>query len=420
MNQKLQTAWPRSIHFTKPDRPRRRLTEVMEKSLLVLLVSTVIAQSAAKSEGPGSCPGQAAFQPSTVKSFVVRRPFGRFDTSGNLSYLVPRNYEDVGVVFRWFPGGESSPFDYHPGNNVSRSLLFRNLTIVCHGLPRRMAASANALVHALLNHQNGSVVELLWNVGDCGDDEAAMGGTADIYYCPKHATLSDSHWYQQAAGDSRLVARVAARTLVGLANDHDYDLEKIHFIGFGIGAHVGRVCAAEVQSAGFTLGRLTMLDPTAPLFSSTGVVRYNVRNATRIDAVHTSGLHPCGLGMGGAVGAFNVYVNGGECQPECSEDGRNCDSICSHLAALTYYAQSITNYLDATGRPLPGYWISKDDRNVADVHVKTLVSPNTSVGKGPSPSGTPSVSSANSVVVAVVFLTARAVACALVNTRCRC
>ncbi|EEC10109.1 lipase, putative, partial [Ixodes scapularis] len=209
-----------------------------------------------------------------------------------------------------------------------------------------LAAHADTLVRALLQHQDRNVLEILWNVGEC-----QLNGS-DFYYCPENSRSSDVRWYQEAASDARLVARVVARMLNRFVNNYDYDLTRAHFIGFGLGAHVGGFVADELGYTGNVLGRLTALDAASPLFESQGLSRLSPSSALRVEAVHTGGARPCGLGMAGPLGTLDIYVNGGERQPHC-----NGDRMCSHLAALGYYAQSVERCLaDAVSTPLPGYW----------------------------------------------------------------
>ncbi|CAN8006670.1 unnamed protein product [Ixodes hexagonus] len=322
----------------------------MGKSILPVVVATVMLGFApAVTDGGTRCPETNFVKQTTARDGVQRRPFGIFDTDGNWSYLVPREPDDVDITFRIFLGSDKAPVDYRPasGDDIPKAVLSKNLAIVCHGLPRRLAAPADTLVRALLQHQSGNVLEILWRVGGC-----RANNSADFYYCPEHATSEDSRWYQEAAGDARLVARVTARMLSGLVNDYDYDLTRVHFIGFGIGAHVGGFVAHEVGYTGNTLGRLTALDAASPLFEALGLSRLSLNSALRVDAVHTGDTRPCGLGIARPLGVLDVYVNSGKRQPDCKDDG-----MCFHLAALKYYTQSVEKCLaDARGSPLPGYW----------------------------------------------------------------
>ncbi|KAM7290894.1 inactive pancreatic lipase-related protein 1-like [Ixodes scapularis] len=324
----------------------------MGRSLPFVVLATVtlgqLSLAPAVTDGGTSCYERNSFSRSKMKNGVQRRPFGSFDTNGNWAYLVPRESDEVNVTFKIFLEPLQAPIDYRPASDakIPSALLSRNFTIVCHGLPRRLAADADILVRALLQHQDRNVLEILWNVVDC-----QLNGS-DFYYCPENAKSSDSRWYQEAASDARLVARAVARMLNGFVNNYDYDLTRVHFIGFGLGAHVGGFVADELGYTGNVLGRLTALDAASPIFESRGLSRLSPSNALRVEAVHTGGAKPCGLGMAGPLGTLDIYVNGGERQPHCKSD-----RMCSHLAALGYYAQSVERCLaDAVSTPLPGYW----------------------------------------------------------------
>lgn len=317
----------------------------------------------------GSCPGAAVFRPAVTESEgepeeVTREPYGVFNTSGPWSFFVPRDARDVNVTFRWWlpngsgvaPNSERLEFSADgdlPGDQLGSA----NLTVVCHGLPAGSAAHAEALVAALRRHRPGdALLEVLWNVGAACN--AATPRTADIYYCPTRAGATDSAAYQQAAGDSRLVARALARTLTGLVFDHGYDLGRVHLLGFGVGAHVVGFVADELGHVAYgshRLGRLTLLDPTAPLFvAKLGLSHLSAPGRARAsDAVHTSAAEPCGLGVKARIAALDVYVNGGERQPHCRSSVR-----CSHVAALVYYKRTVERCAgDAQGTELlPGYW----------------------------------------------------------------
>lgn len=329
-----------------------------------------------------TCPRASVFRPAVAASGgepteASREPYGVFNTSGPWSYFVPRDARDVNVTFRWwFPNGSGDHLEFSADSDVGlpgEHLVNANLTVVCHGLPAESAAHADALVAALRRHQpNGAILEVLWNVG--AGCNAAASGSSDIYYCPTHAGPTDSAVYQQAAGDSRLVARAVARSLTGLVFDHGYDLGRVHLLGFGVGAHVMGFVADELRPVAYgshRLGRLTLLDPTAPLFvAELGLAHLDAPGRARAsDAVHTSAAEPCGLGVKARIAALDVYVNGSEQQPHCRSNVR-----CSHVAALVYYRRTVERCAgDAHGMELlPGYW-TPEKHGVEFVSLKTCV-----------------------------------------------
>lgn len=273
---------------------------------------------------------------------VDRAPFGTFSTSGNWSYLVPRHPEDVRVTFVIYRNGLKLT-DYRLGMRTRRYLneiLDGSVTILCHDLPKKYGSQADRLLMELVSYKkkNATVILIDWNVGDCAEDTSP----GDFYYCPSALTDSNIDLYQQAAGDSRLVARQTARFLLGLANMRDwehYSLDNVHFIGFGIGAHVGAFLADELSASDLYLGRLTALDPARFLFEDSGLSQLSQDSAAFVDVVHTS----C-LGILKPVGHIDFYVNVGEMQPGCT------DVRCSHVKALSYYSRSVRHCETVTVR----------------------------------------------------------------------
>ncbi|KAL1484849.1 hypothetical protein MTO96_032329 [Rhipicephalus appendiculatus] len=341
---------------------------------LLVVMATAASFASPVSARMRICPAEAVFVPTPIgggdlaHGQVTRQPYGTFNVSGPWAYLVPREAPDINVTFRWWlPGGNELsplvlPFDYD-GDSPGKRLGDANLTVLCHGLPPRYAAGADALVSALRRQRpSHAVLEVVWNVG-C-DDGVSTSRTADVYYCPSHAALADSAYYQRAAGDSRLVARALARTLLGLVNDHEYELARVHLVGFGVGAHVVGFVADELHyfDDHEELGRLTLLDPAAPLFvAKLGLSHLIGRGrAAFTDAVHTSSVDSCGYGIPDSLADLDVYVNGGQRQPKCRSS-----AMCSHVAALVYYAHTVEQCA-TRAHPLPGYW-TPERRGVVQV-----------------------------------------------------
>ncbi|XP_064456252.1 phospholipase A1-like [Ornithodoros turicata] len=275
---------------------------------------------------------------------VQRAPFGTFNTTGNWSYLVPRKPDDVQVTFVIYRNG-FAPIEYRIGGNTRylTGILNSSITIICHDLPKNYRKEAVVLINELLSHKKSdTLIYVRWNVGDC----EAKTTPGDFYYCPAGASSSNADFYQQAAGDSRLVARQAARFLSSLVYMHDwtYKLDSVHFIGFGIGAHIGAFLAEELSSIELYLGRLTALDPARFLFEDTGLNHLSRDSASFVDVVHTSDCH----GLVKPVGHVDFYVNGGGMQPGCT------DAMCSHVRALSYYTSSIAK-CDMVAYAAPDY-----------------------------------------------------------------
>uniref|UniRef100_A0A667XAZ0 Phospholipase A1 member A n=1 Tax=Myripristis murdjan TaxID=586833 RepID=A0A667XAZ0_9TELE len=71
-----------------------------------------------------------------------------------------------------------------------------------------------------------------------------------------------------------------------VCNESGSSLEMFHLIGFGVGAHVAGVAGRCLHGA---VGRITGLDPFAPVFSETDKpVSLNYTDAQYVDVVHTN------------------------------------------------------------------------------------------------------------------------------------
>lgn len=93
---------------------------------------------------------------------------------------------------------------------------------------------------------------------------------------------------------------------------------RIHLIGFSLGAHVCGLIGRTLRGVRHTIGRLTALDPAGPLYCTGHTPSQNAlkRNDARfVDVIHTDdGIFGCGLTLGRA----DFFLNGGKRpQPMC-------------------------------------------------------------------------------------------------------
>lgn len=104
------------------------------------------------------------------------------------------------------------------------------------------------------------------------------------------------------------VARMIAKQLLQLHNDHKIDLNNCIFIGFSLGVHVMGLAARMLKEVVF-VPAIVALDPTKSLFSKERELeRLCKRDAKYIEAIHTSTKR---LGFQDALWDVDVYVNGG-------------------------------------------------------------------------------------------------------------
>ncbi|XP_011348633.1 uncharacterized protein LOC105285827 isoform X2 [Ooceraea biroi] len=155
--------------------------------------------------------------------------------------------------------------------------------------------------------------------------------------------------YVRAAANTRLVGRQLAKLIRSL----NVPLDKVHMIGFSLGAHVAGFAGAELGN----VSRITGLDPAGPLFESQDPrVRLDATDANFVDVIHSNGeqLILGGLGSWQPMGDVDYYPNGGKMQSGCSNiflgavsdiiwssavEGR---SLCNHRRAYKFFTDSVS------------------------------------------------------------------------------
>ncbi|XP_068081171.1 uncharacterized protein [Anabrus simplex] len=160
--------------------------------------------------------------------------------------------------------------------------------------------------------------------------------------------------YVRAAANTRLVGKQLAMLLEGLKKNLDVPYEKMHLIGFSLGAHVAGFAGSELKN----ISRITGLDPAGPLFESQDPrARLDSSDAKFVDVIHSNGenLILGGLGSWQPMGHVDFYPNGGRMQKGCSNlfvgavsdiiwsasevEGR---SLCNHRRAYKFFTDSVS------------------------------------------------------------------------------
>nr|KAF7398027.1 hypothetical protein H0235_016035 [Vespula pensylvanica] len=169
--------------------------------------------------------------------------------------------------------------------------------------------------------------------------------------------------YVRAAANTRLVGRQLAKLIRNL----EVPQEKVHLIGFSLGAHVAGFAGAELGN----VSRITGLDPAGPLFESQDPrARLDETDANFVDVIHSNGeqLILGGLGSWQPMGDVDFYPNGGRMQTGCSNifvgavsdiiwsapvEGR---SLCNHRRAYKLFTDSVSPKCRFPAFPCPrGY-----------------------------------------------------------------
>ncbi|XP_077565038.1 pancreatic lipase-related protein 2-like isoform X1 [Haemaphysalis longicornis] len=258
---------------------------------------------------------------------------GTFDMSGNLVYFVPDSPDWVQPYFLLYSNKAKRRSRLLFDTGLSRagfeklgSLLQpgNKLYFIVHGfLSSAWAPWMHDMKNEILDHEtNGSVVLVDWSEG-----------------CDNVFT------YCSAAGNTRTVARSLAFLVMTLIEAGIIRAKDVHYIGHSLGAQAGGFFGQDVKElTGQLVGRITGLDPAAPLFEFLGV-HLRSEHAQFVDALHTSigtswwwvDILQGRLGMRSRCGHVDFYPNGGEHQPGCW-----LFTTCSHHMAIEYYIQSIS------------------------------------------------------------------------------
>ncbi|XP_077078272.1 lipoprotein lipase [Siphateles boraxobius] len=160
--------------------------------------------------------------------------------------------------------------------------------------------------------------------------------------------------YPRSAENTRLVGADVAK-FVNWLEELEYPLEKVHLLGYSLGAHVAGVAGNLTNNK---VNRITGLDPAGPSFENAeSLRRLSPDDASFVDVLHTNtrGSPDLSIGIQRPVGHVDIYPNGGTFQPGCTIQHTmkliatygiyNMDQIvkCSHERSIHLFIDSLVN-----------------------------------------------------------------------------
>ncbi|KAL7299131.1 hypothetical protein TKK_0008209 [Trichogramma kaykai] len=267
-------------------------------------------------------------------SRVCYEDVGCFEDTGPFSYLemLPSPPKDVGTRFYVYGSrkARSIPMEV-PAENISEK--------AGHTIDPKLPTKV--IVHGF-----GSSCDHVWVY----EMRAALTAVVECnIVCVDWGPGSAVPNYVRAAANTRLVGRQLAKLVRSL----NVPLDKVHLIGFSLGAHVAGFAGAELGN----VSRITGLDPAGPLFEAQDPrARLDASDAKFVDVIHSNGeqLILGGLGSWQPMGHVDFYPNGGRMQSGCTNlfvgavsdiiwsspvEGR---SLCNHRRAYKFFTDSIS------------------------------------------------------------------------------
>ncbi|XP_034472928.1 pancreatic triacylglycerol lipase-like isoform X2 [Drosophila innubila] len=212
------------------------------------------------------------------------------------------------------------PFDYINADTIEGLTLQSSdpLKVIIHGYNSSHSGTPNLeLVPQFLQIPNISIISV------------------------DYSNLVPDPCYTQSVHNAHVVGRCIGYFLFPILNSNATVTEKLHLIGFGLGAHVASFAANYLSDLGLKVPHITALDPAKPLYVTTDLAeRLDPSDADFIDVIHTDIFI---YGLMQPVGHVDFFPNKGVVQPNCGPIDDIDTHHCYHVRAVEYYAESISS-----------------------------------------------------------------------------
>ncbi|KAG6458451.1 hypothetical protein O3G_MSEX010868 [Manduca sexta] len=170
------------------------------------------------------------------------------------------------------------------------------------------------VLNALLSSEKVNVIVVDWSV---------------------YASLSYANAVVAVPSVGIAIARVLS--LLEAASPQQINFNRVHLVGFGLGAHAAGFAGRELQQTyNKRVARITGLDPSGNQWVN-NPQRLRSSDARYVEAIHTDGTGVNANGIGIRVGHVDFFANGGGNQPGCS------NNACSHNRAYELFSSSLTH-----------------------------------------------------------------------------
>lgn len=139
--------------------------------------------------------------------------------------------------------------------------------------------------------------------------------------------------------------------------DNGYPIALVNFLGFGLGAQIMGRASRQIPGQSqqrYVIPRLTGLDPfSLGIIAGNQIGRISQTDALFVETIHTESNS---RGDNSNRGHVWYFVNGGVAQPFCTQPLPGARADCSHVFALTAWAESVRSLVPTFPSLSCGTW----------------------------------------------------------------